>query len=139
VNGRAIFYGDRMTDSMKRCIDETGRRRQLQTEFNVAHGITPRGVTKSVDEVRFSTRVADARVEKDVTGDARRVAESGSTYSAEQLADMIERLEREMKSAAAELDFENAARLRDEVFELRARQDGLKPRRDAFAGIRASR
>jgi excinuclease ABC subunit B len=139
VNGRAIFYADRMTDSMKRCIDETTRRRKIQVEYNTAHGITPIGISKNVEEVRFITRVADARVTKE-QGEARRVAEGPSTYDVQQLDKMIAELETEMKDAAAELDFENAARLRDEVFELRARKDGLSSKKhDAFARIRASR
>src|SRR5215469_16109577 len=61
VRGRAIFYADRMTGSMQRCIEETSRRRELQTRFNEEHNITPTTVSKSVDQVRFITRVADAR------------------------------------------------------------------------------
>ncbi|MFN8667176.1 MAG: excinuclease ABC subunit UvrB [Gemmatimonadaceae bacterium] len=139
VNGRAIFYADRVTDSMKRCIEETGRRRQMQVEFNTAHGIVPKGVVKSVDEVRFITRVADARDEKE--GKARKVAEAKAHYSASELDEMIARLEKDMRTAAEELDFEAAARLRDEVFELRARRDSanVARKRDAFADIRASR
>ncbi|GMV11658.1 MAG: UvrABC system protein B [Gemmatimonadota bacterium] len=139
VNGRAIFYADRVTDSMKRCLDETSRRRQLQMAFNTAHGIVPRGVVKSVDEVRFITRVADAREDRE--GKGRRVAEAKATYSTAELDEMIARLERDMRVAADELDFEAAARLRDEVFELRARRDsaGSARKRDAFAEIRAHR
>ncbi|HMN07159.1 MAG TPA: excinuclease ABC subunit UvrB [Gemmatimonadaceae bacterium] len=139
VNGRAIFYADRVTDSMKRCLDETSRRRQLQMAFNTAHGIVPRGVVKSVDEVRFITRVADAREDREEKG--RRVAEAKATYSTAELDEMIARLERDMRVAADELDFEAAARLRDEVFELRARRDsaGSARKRDAFAEIRAHR
>ncbi|MFN8579853.1 MAG: excinuclease ABC subunit UvrB [Gemmatimonadaceae bacterium] len=142
VSGRAIFYADKMTDSMKRCIDETSRRREAQISFNTAHGITPRGVVKSVDEVRFITRVADARGKE--AKEARKVAEQGPGYSSEQLDSMIADLERQMRDAAAELDFETAARLRDEVFELRMRRDGSgggsgARRRDAFAEIRARR
>ena len=92
-----------------------------------------------MEEVRFITRVADARVTKE-QGEARRVAEGPSTYDVQQLDKMIAELEAEMKDAAADLDFENAARLRDEVFELRARKDGLSAKKhDAFARIRASR
>jgi len=139
VNGRAIFYADRVTDSMRRCIDETGRRRQMQVEHNSANGVVPKGVVKSVEEVRFITRVADAREEKDAR--AKRVAERKATYSATELDAMIVKLEGEMRQAAEELDFEAAARLRDEVFELRARRDeaNVSRKRDAFADIRASR
>ena len=139
VRGRAIFYADRMTDSMKRCIEETSRRRQIQVEYNAEHGITPRGVSKSVDEVRFITRVADARTEKEERERLRRVAETTTSYNPAQLDEMIRQLEEEMRAAAEELDFEAAARLRDEVFELKAKRDAVPRRRDAFAAIRASK
>jgi excinuclease ABC subunit B len=137
--GRAIFYADKMTDSMKRCIEETSRRRDLQVAFNTEHGITPRSVSKSVDEVRFITRVADARMEKEERERLRKVAERTATYNPEQLDEMIRQLEEEMRTAAAELDFEAAARLRDEVFDLKAKRDATPRRRDAFAAIRASK
>ena len=140
VRGRAIFYADRMTDSMKRCIESTSRRREIQVEYNKEHGITPRSVSKSVDEVRFITRVADARLEKEERDRMRKVAEREPTaYNPEQLDEMIKQLEEEMRSAAAELDFETAARLRDEVFDLKAKRDATPRRRDAFAAIRASK
>ena len=139
VRGRAIFYADRMTDSMKRCIEETDRRREIQVAFNTEHGITPRSVSKSIDEVRFITRVADARTETEERQRLRKVAETTTTYNPAQLDEMIRQLEDEMRSAAEELDFEAAARLRDEVFELKAKRDAAPRRRDAFAAIRASK
>ena len=140
VRGRAIFYADRMTDSMKRCIEETSRRREIQVAYNTEHGITPRSVSKSIDEVRFTTRVADSRLEKEERDRLRKVAEVVSTsYDPAQLDEMIKQIEAEMKTAAAELDFEAAARLRDEVFDLKARRDATPRRRDAFAAIRASK
>ncbi|HEX6944265.1 MAG TPA: helicase-related protein, partial [Gemmatimonadaceae bacterium] len=140
VSGKAIFYADRMTDSMKRCIEVTSRRRELQVAYNIEHGITPRSVLKSVDEVRFVTRVADSRMEKEERDRLRKVAETAtSEYKPEQLNEMIQQLEEEMRSAAEELDFELAARLRDEVFELKAKRDATPRRRDAFAAIRASK
>ena len=140
VRGRAIFYADRITDSMKRCMEETSRRRELQVAHNEAHGITPRSVMKSVDEVRFITRVADARMEKEERNRLRKVAErEGTSYNPEQIDEMIRQLEVEMRNAADDLDFETAARLRDEVFELKAKRDAAPRRRDAFAAIRASK
>jgi excinuclease ABC subunit B len=139
VNGRAIFYADRITDSMKRCMEETERRRVIQTEHNTAHGIVPHGVIKSVDEVRFITRVADAREEREAK--ASHVAEATRKYGAEEYGARLAELETEMRRAAEELDFESAARMRDEVFELRAARDRLlnARKRDAFADIRAAK
>jgi excinuclease ABC subunit B len=123
---------------MQRCIEETGRRREMQREFNQANGITPRGVEKSVEQVRFITRVADARVERVGRERERKVAEKAAAYGNEDPAAMVERLEREMRDAAANLDFETAARLRDQLFELKAKADGNVARsRGAFADIRA--
>ena len=136
--GRAIFYADRITDSMKRCIEETSRRREMQVAHNLEHGITPRSVSKSVEEVRFVTRVADSRLEKEERQRLRKVAEEVSSYNPAQLDEMIRQLEQEMRAAADDLDFEVAARLRDEVFELKAKRDAAPRRRDGFAAIRAS-
>jgi excinuclease ABC subunit B len=133
--GKAIFYADRITDSMRRCIEETNRRRELQMAYNREHGITPRSVVKSVDEVRFITRVADARSDRPEQHSVRKVAEPHGRYTAAEVAKLIEELEREMRKAAAELDFESAARLRDQIFELRAVQSSTR-RRDPFAAIR---
>ena len=139
VSGRAIFYAERITGSMQRCLEETARRRDTQRLHNEAHGIVPRGVEKSVEQVRFITRVADARVEREGRErEARKVAEERASYGDEDRATTIERLEREMREAAAELDFETAARLRDQLFELKAKADGNVARsRGAFADIRA--
>ncbi len=138
VNGRAIFYADRITGSMQRALDETSRRRQIQREHNIEHGITPVGVTKSVEEVRFITRVADARDGSDAREEdrtsrkkERRVAEAARHYGTEDLPGLIAKLEEEMRDAAKNLDFESAARLRDELFDIRAKMDGTRsePRR----------
>ncbi|MGI8507901.1 MAG: excinuclease ABC subunit UvrB [Gemmatimonadaceae bacterium] len=132
VNGRAIFYADRITGSMKRCMDETARRRAIQTAYNEEHGITPKSVIKSIDQVRFITRVADARTERQTreADQARRVAEPAAMYGKpEDVEAMIKGLEEQMKVAAKELDFEAAARLRDQLFELRAKKDGGSSRR----------
>ncbi|MEO7502760.1 MAG: excinuclease ABC subunit UvrB [Gemmatimonadaceae bacterium] len=142
VNGRAIFYADRMTGSMERAIGETGRRREMQRAYNLEHGIVPMSVTKSTDQVRFITRVADARESREARQgeQARRVAESAKAYGAMDPTELIAQLEQEMKHAAAALDFETAARLRDQLFEIRAKADGTRARsRGAFAGIQVRR
>ncbi|MEO7217671.1 MAG: excinuclease ABC subunit UvrB [Gemmatimonadaceae bacterium] len=131
LNGRAIFYADRITGSMKRCMDETARRRATQLAYNIEHGITPRSVIKSTDQVRFITRVADARSERQgrQAEQSRRVAEASPEYS--KIADidaLIKTLEDDMKVAAKDLDFETAARIRDQLFELRAQRDNKSKR-----------
>ena len=127
VNGRAIFYADRMTGSMQRCIEETGRRRTLQEEHNRVHGIVPTTVAKSTDQVRFITRVADAREEggRDRERARPRVAERAASYQSTDVAALLPMLEQQMKEAAQALDFETAATLRDQIFELRTRLDGV--------------
>jgi len=136
VEGRAIFYADRMTGSMKRAIDETTRRREIQRAHNTEHGISPVSVTKSIEDIRFITRVADARTEKE----PRQVAEPKASYASEMdVEELIKSIEQQMREAAAALDFEGAARLRDQLFEVRARGgDQPKGRRGGLAGIRAS-
>ena len=138
INGRAIFYADRITGSMQRAMDETTRRRDIQRAHNVEHGITPRSVTKSVEEVRFITRVADARdgrEEREGDRTSRRkekkVAEAAAHYGTADLPGLIAQREQEMREAAKNLDFETAARLRDELFDIRAKMDGTRsePRR----------
>ncbi|WP_419165065.1 excinuclease ABC subunit UvrB [Candidatus Palauibacter sp.] len=116
--GKAILYADRVTDSMRRAMDETARRREVQAAYNQEHGIEPRSIVKSVREIRFSTAVADAREAQPAVFEREGAYEK---LSAEELADVIEK---DMRAAAAALDFETAARLRDELFEIRARIDG---------------
>jgi len=137
LNGRAIFYADKMTGSMQRCIDETNRRREIQTAHNLEHGITPIGVKKSVDQVRFTTRVADSRTEREEREKekGRRVAESGSHYGMENLPALIADLEAQMREAATNLDFETAARLRDELFEVKAKAGRKGSSRGSLAGL----
>jgi excinuclease ABC subunit B len=115
VNSRAIMYADRITKSMRRCIDETNRRREIQIAHNKEHGITPETIRKSIEEIEFSTRVADAREASAV------VAEVGETYADEvNREEYVKILEKEMEEAAEALDFERAALIRDQLFELRA-------------------
>ncbi len=122
VRGKAIMYADRVTRSMKACIEETNRRREIQLDFNREHGITPRTVEKSVTEIEFSTRVADVRQRQPA-----KVAEARTTYADEvNLEEYIKIVEQEMAAAAEAMDFERAALLRDQVFELRAQVGGKR-------------
>jgi len=130
VHGRAIFYADRMTGSMQRCIEETGRRREIQRAHNEAHDITPTSVSKSIAEVRFSTRVADARTERE----EKKVAEPARGYAVMETESLEKMLDQQMREAAAAMDFELAAQLRDQLFELRARRDTSKTKAGATAG-----
>ncbi len=131
LNGTAILYADRITGSMRRAIDETDRRRDAQARFNEEHGITPESIRKSVQEIRFTTAVADAReAVSGVDAAAPAVAEAGGGYTDTEPAVLVRQLEEEMGSAAQQLDFERAARLRDELFAVKAQlETGGRPRR----------
>ncbi len=116
ANGRAILYADTITGSMRVCIDETERRRRVQLAHNEEHGIVPKTIRKSVEEIEFATRVADAR-DKPVA----KVAEPGRGYADEIDSEAYMKIiEEEMAKAAESLDFERAAALRDQLFDLRA-------------------
>jgi excinuclease ABC subunit B len=111
LNGKAILYADKITDSMKKAIDETDRRRTIQDEFNKTHGITPTGIKKNVADI-LDTGGA-ARGEQ-----VRKVADKSAQYghlSSEQLMKKIAQLEQKMLTHARNLEFELAAQLRDEI------------------------
>ena len=116
ANGRAILYADRITRSMRVCLDETERRRRVQLAHNERHGIIPKTIHKSVEEIERATRVADAR-EKPLA----KVAEPARGYADEIDSEAYMKIiEEEMAKAAEALDFERAAALRDQLFDLRA-------------------
>jgi excinuclease ABC subunit B len=118
VDGRVILYADNMTGSMQRAIDEMNRRREKQRAYNVEHGITPRSIEKSVDDILLATAVADAHVKEE--DPAESIARALTGMEAEE---MIEVLSREMHAAAKALEFERAASLRDKIEELRGGPD----------------
>jgi excinuclease ABC subunit B len=127
VDGLVIFYADKITRSMKVVMDETNRRRELQQQYNIEHGIEPRTVYKSLEEILESTSVADmqaSRTQKRADAEHARLkkaAEPIAKYlTPEQRSEMIEQMFTEMKDAARALDFERAAQLRDEIERLKA-------------------
>jgi excinuclease ABC subunit B len=122
LNGRAILYADQETGSIKRAIEETNRRRRKQLEFNEQHGITPRGIKKGVADILEGAYSDAAR------GPLRKLAEPAADYSSlrpDQIIRRIKKLEQEMLKHARNLEFEQAARLRDEIQKLRNLELGL--------------
>ncbi|MBW7889340.1 MAG: excinuclease ABC subunit UvrB, partial [Bacteroidetes bacterium] len=123
ANGMVIMYGDKITDSMRKTIDETERRREKQIAYNKEHQITPKTIYKSFDEIIASTAVADVSAEREQRRERERlplVAETVVKYlSKEQKADLLEELTKEMHKAAQDLEFERAAQLRDEIERLK--------------------
>jgi excinuclease ABC subunit B len=121
LNGKAILYGDRITNSMEKAIGETQRRREKQIAYNLEHGITPRGVVKRIKDIIDGVYNAEEAV-------AARLEEKKHKIVAEmdpkQLAKELKRLEKEMMNAAQNLEFEKAAKLRDELKRLRERAFG---------------
>jgi excinuclease ABC subunit B len=122
VNGRAIMYADRITGSMQRALDEMVRRRTIQRAYNEEHGITPVSIIKSLEEVRLSTHVADARTERPDRGESRggKKEKILDAHDPSQRAELMQQIERRMREAAANLEFEEAALLRDQLNDLRA-------------------
>ncbi|MFD2671934.1 excinuclease ABC subunit UvrB [Marinicrinis sediminis] len=114
ADGRVVMYGDKITDSMSRAIEETKRRRSLQIAHNEAHGITPQTIKKKIREVIEATKVAEQKADY-LTQD-----KEISKLSKKDRQAVIERLEQEMKEAAKNLQFERAAELRDALLELKA-------------------
>ncbi len=119
INGRVILYADTLTGSMQRMLEETRRRRERQIEYNREHGITPKTILKTTEEVLASTAIADVKASRDARREraaAPKVADSIIRYlTKEQREDLIAELRREMHNAARDLEFERAAALRDEI------------------------
>ena len=126
ANGKVIMYADKMTDSMRKTIEETERRRIKQIAYNTENNITPKTIYKSHDEIIASTAIADAGAQRDARRERERlpmVAESITKYlSTEQKADLLEELKIEMEKASRDLEFERAAQLRDEIKRLSSKE-----------------
>lgn len=110
VNGAVVMYADKMTDAMRRAIDETNRRRQIQMEHNQAHGIVPSSIVKAVHDLTEQVR---QKIEETTQ------APLGARLPKDEMAHLIKELEKQMKEAAEQLEFEKAALLRDQIFELK--------------------
>ena len=117
INGRAIFYADRITGSMQRALDETQRRRDKQSAFNLKHGITPQGILKSVDDIMESAHVG---VRKSRATEAK---EARVVLSVDALVKCIHVLEKQMHAHAKNMEFEQAAVVRDELLLLQVQLD----------------
>jgi excinuclease ABC subunit B len=110
IDGQVIMYADRITDSMRRAIDETDRRRHLQQEYNAEHGITPQGIRKAVHDITERVmEIAETKTPYITSGDLPK----------EDILRLIKDLERQMKTASKNLEFEKAALLRDQITDLR--------------------
>jgi excinuclease ABC subunit B len=117
INGRAILYADKVTGSMRRAMDETERRRAKQLAHNEKHGITPQSIRKSVADIMEGARPGGPRPAKEYA----KVAETQAEYAAltpKQMAKKIQELEKQMYQHAQDLEFEEAARVRDQIHAL---------------------
>ena len=115
--GHVIMYADNMTDSMKKAIEETERRRSIQEEYNKEHNITPTTIKKAVrDLIAVSRAVAETEV---------KLEKDPESMNKKELTKLIARVEKQMRAAAADLNFEQAAQLRDKMIELKKSLDDL--------------
>ena len=114
VDGKVIMYADRISNAMEKTISETNRRRQIQQTYNEEHGITPKTIQKSVRAVIEATRSAESEMEM-------YRGKSPLELTKRELVDYIKLMEKEMKQAASDLQFERAAQLRDQIFEYKVR------------------
>ncbi len=125
VNGRVIMYADRMTDSMKRAIDETNRRRAKQVKYNTEHGIIPISIHKAIRDL---TEEFSQKAVSEMRGEYK--TRPAGDLPRNELKQIIHEMDKQMKEAAKNLEFERAAALRDELFDLKsllAEDEGLKP------------
>jgi len=119
VDGRVILYADRMTGSMERALAETDRRREKQREYNTEHGITPETIKRNIGDI-----IAHVASKDQVTIE---IDEDRPHMVGHNLRSYIESLEKKMRDAAANLEFEEAGRLRDGIRALRRRSLGCRP------------
>ncbi len=126
VAGKVIMYADEVTDSMKRAISETQRRRKIQMEFNLEHGIDPQSIRKEVTDILLSMQADAVGGGRSTTPERRRRRREHPEMPTEELERLIQSLEEEMHEAAKDLRFEYAARIRDEVKDLRQELESMR-------------
>ncbi|HYD42618.1 MAG TPA: excinuclease ABC subunit UvrB [Anaeromyxobacter sp.] len=131
VNGRVILYADTITESMKKAIDETNRRREIQALYNAEHGITPQTVKRNISDLQMAVVEADYLT-------VPLAAEEGAEYKPEQLPAILASLEADMKEAAKALEFEKAAQLRDRILALKNVQLGIPAGAAGMKGVLGS-
>ena len=112
INGKVILFGDRITDAMKYLIDETNKRRKIQTDYNLENNITPKTILKNLDEIKLSTVVADNEMEEIINDD---IDIQIKNLDAIEIKDKVEDIKRKMLNYAKDLQFEKAALLRDQL------------------------
>ena len=126
LEGKAILYADKMTDSMKAAIGETERRRAIQEAYNLEHGITPEGIVKSIRDLTDRVKVLSEAKGEYTVGEEEEERVDPRMLPPDELAKLIKSIEREMKEAAKSLEFEKAAALRDQLVELRQIELGMR-------------
>src|SRR5512142_1620227 len=131
VNGTVVMYADAVTDSMRRAIEETERRRELLRAYNAEHGITPQTVKRNITDLQMAVVEADYLT-------VPMAAEEGADYDPARLPEIVAALEQEMKDAAAQLEVEKAAQLRDRILALKDLQLGLPAKAAGVKGLLGS-
>ena len=118
AEGRVIMYADSITDSMRKALSETNRRRQIQEDYNQVHGIIPKTIKKKVHDLIRATKAAEEPAPYELEKDPE-------SMSKQELQQWIKKIQKEMKQAAANLQFEQAAFLRDQLLELKKQEQEL--------------
>ena len=118
AKGHVILYGDTITDSMRLAMEETARRRRIQEEYNQEHGITPKTIQKGVRDL--------ISISRDLAQTQSKLEKDPESMSLKELKRLVNKVEKQMRAAAAELDFETAAQLRDQMLELQKNIDALQ-------------
>lgn len=131
VSGKVIMYADRETDSMHRAITETRRRRKIQEEYNAEHGIEPQTIRKAINDIM------DGFVDEASKVDAETINKELAQLSRDEVMRMVMSMEEEMQAASASMDYEEAARLRDQVVKLRSQYEGAEEE-DVLANLKAN-